>query len=307
MEHTLQTYPARPLTPAETDIRRRSDEVRQILDEAAALDVQLANEPTMRDAVAQRRAVLAANLLHVLQGWRRNGGDVRLGAPTEVVTRPPRPPVPVADGEEVRAHVKRILAGLAPSTDDATEIDRLHAAIRDSARWAHLPRELRRGVVALCTTRLRRLQDDRRFVSHRLEEAFAMLTAYSKREQPGFVVGLSRSHKPVRGDWGEDAAAWWERLSATVDPSIDPNAAAQKLIDAVARTAGEVEIAPPEARDAVLEQLRSAVRTALDGGVPAHDDRMLRLCLPFDEALDGPEFRGLRRALREPSDAAEAR
>ena len=48
-----------------------------------------------------------------------------------------------------------------------------------------------------------------------------MLTAYSKREQPGFVVGLSRSHRPVRGAWNEDAAAWYERLSGHCDPPAE--------------------------------------------------------------------------------------
>ncbi len=218
MEHAAQPFLSRPLHPAETEGRRRAEEVRNLVDQANALDLELARNPQLREEISARRAAVAAGALHVLQAWARRGGEVRFDPPTEVVVRPGRP-VPVPDTEEVLDQLRRILGGLVPTPDDMTDLDRVHAAIRDSARWAVLPRELRRAVVALCTTRLRHLQDDRMVNSPRLEEAFAMLTAYSKREQPGFVVGLSRSHRPVRGAWTEDAAAWYERLSGHCDPA----------------------------------------------------------------------------------------
>ncbi len=224
MEHAVQPFFSRPVSHAETEGRRRAEEVRHLIDQAAGLDAELARAPQLREEIATRRAHVASSLLHLVQGWVRRGGEVRLDPPTEVVVRPSRP-TPVPDSEEVIEQLRRILGGLAPAADQAADLDRVHAAIRDSGRWGLLPRELRRGVVALCTTRLRHLQDDCAFVSPRLEEAFAMLTAYSKREQPGFVVGLSRSHRPVRGTWSGDAAAWFERLARHGEPEAEDTAA----------------------------------------------------------------------------------
>lgn len=247
MEHAVQPFFSRPLHPAETEGRRRVDEVRQLLDQAAELDLELSREPRAREEIGARRAAVAASLLHLLQSWRRRGGEVRLDPPTEVITRAPRPVV-VPDSGEVLAHLERILAGLVPIADDVADLDRVHAAIRDSARWAFLPRELRRGVVALCTTRLRHLQDDRRITHPRLEEAFAMLTAYSKREQPGFVVGLSRSHRPVRGTWAEDAAGWYERLCSHAQGRQEEDVERAELSDPRALSRDPGPEGPPEAR-----------------------------------------------------------
>lgn len=218
--------------------------------------------------------------------WRAGGGTVQLGKARE---EPPEGGVRAA----VPPVLTEILAGLLPSTSDVVELGRLHAAVRGTQGWNQLPRELQRQVLALVVTRLRRLQDEASISDPRLEEAFSMLTAWSKAAQPGFVIGLSRHHHPVRGTWGEDAESWWERIAILPAVPVVSAEQAEILVDqveaVVARLGG--------ADDA--RQLRSAICQALDGGVSPRNPRLLALCAPHLPLLDFRELRGLRQALRE--------
>jgi len=305
VEHSLPS-PSRALIPTEVDLRRRSDEVQALLAEAAALEEQFALGALERDEASRRRAVLASGLLHLLQSWRRRGGGLRLELSSVAPTRPARS-AQVVDAGEVRAHLARILAGLAQSEDDARDLERVHAAIRDSTRWAFLPRELRRAVVALCTTRLRHLQDDRGCQGPRLEEAFAMLTAYSKREQPGFVVGLSRGHHPVRGSWAEDAQTWWDRLSAWAEPGSDPVALSEAQLSVVERANLDLAALPAEARAEAGARLVDAVREALDRGLHPEDPRLVGVVSRHLGLFQAAEFRAVRRAAELAAEPTPAR
>ncbi len=197
-----------------------------------------------------------------------------------------------------RTELMIVLAALQPAVDDDVESEKVYRGIRECDRWRVLPRDVQRGLVGMCAARLRRLQDERGYAGVRIEEGFSRLSAYSKREQPGFVFGLSRNHRPLRETWEEDAEAIWDRLyaSAPIPVAAAPNH--ERLLVEVERLAPEVEAAPAEAKEAVLGQLRRAVKEALKGGVSARDPRLLRHCAGVAELLDAPEFRALRKHIR---------
>ena len=291
------------------------ERVRRLLDEAARLRSLAEHtarsgdtgrlETSPRSATTDRRSQIGSQLLELLVDWRAAGGTLRLDPP-------PQAEASTRMTEQVRDAASRQVAGdpsallqsvldIIPfSEDDEIEVMRLHAAIRDSDRWRSLPRELQRGVVALCSARLRRLQDDRKLIHPRLEESFSMLTAFSKREQPGYVVGLSRHHKPVRNSWEEDARAWWERLrfppASDIPASPPPNQ--EKLLTALMGALAEMESAPAEQGVAAAADVRRRVREALVGGVSPRDPRLVNLCAPVVHIFEGPELRNLVHAIQ---------
>lgn len=276
--------PAIPAGVEPTDTA--SEEVARLLARLAEVDPACA-DPRCVD----ERRTLVAEVVDRLLAWRAEGGVVRLEGP-------PRP------GEaEVPARLRALLAEMVPATDDALELERLHRAARGVDRWTALPRDVQRALLSLVVTRLRRLQDDVRLTAPRLEDAFSLLTAWSKREQPGFVIGLSRAHRPVRGTWAEDAETWWERLGLLADAPVIDDARRAELLAEVEAAALACDAAPPEQAEAARRALRGATHRALDGGVSARDRALVRLCLPRAAVFEHDGALGaLRRSLR---DAAE--
>lgn len=192
-----------------------------------------------------------------------------------------------------------------PSEEDEAEVERLQKVLDRLEKWKTFPRLIQRDLVGLCTCRLRRLQDERGVGTARLDEAFSALSGWSRKEQPGYVNGLSRGHVPTRGSWAEDAEAYMARLQAPVAAMPKPNQ--EKLVGAVEAVLPELRDAPsPEVFEAVRASLRRAVRQALDGGVSARDPRLVRLVSAYVAELDGPEYRNLRRAVREEIEEPEA-
>lgn len=190
-----------------------------------------------------------------------------------------------------------------PGEDDEAELDRLSRVLDKIEKWKGFPRLIQRDLVGLCTCRLRRLQDERGIAGSRLDEAFSTLSGWSRKEQPGYVNGLSRGHLPTRGSWTEDVESFLSRLQAPVAAIPRPNQ--ERLLGAVEAVLPELAQAPnPQVFEAVRAQLRRAVRLSLDGGVSARDPRLVKLLAPFVNEIDGPEYRNLRRAIREENDDA---
>ena len=290
-------------------VRRLLDEGTRLraLAEHTARTAETGRQDTLppRSATIDRRTQIGAQLLELLMDWRAAGGTLRLDPPPQAEpgsrsVEQARDAASRQVASDPTGLMQSVLDIIPFSEDDEIEVMRLHAAIRDSERWRSLPRELQRGVVALCSARLRRLQDDRKLIHPRLEESFSMLTAFSKREQPGYVVGLSRHHKPVRNSWEEDARAWWERLRSPpvseIPASPPPNQ--EKLITALMGALAEMESSPVEQRAAAAADVRRRVREALVGGVSARDPRLVNLCTPVVEIFDTPELCNVAHALR---------
>lgn len=234
------------------------------------------------------------DLARYLVEWREAGGTISLHRAREDSARIP-------GGGVINPLMGEVLVGLVPATSDVVELERLHTSVRGTHLWSQLSREVQRQLLALVVARLRRLQDEVSLSDPRLEEAFSMLTAWSKATQPGFVIGLSRHHHAVRGSWAEDAEAWWERVSALApEPLVAPERVAA-LLDELETTLGRhAGVDDPR-------RVRAALCGALDGGVSARDPRLLALCLALQPLPEFPELRPLRRALREESEVrAEA-
>ncbi len=289
-----------------------------------------------------RRA--ADELTAALVAWHHQGGKLTLtpppvelpapppppAPPIKVVTAAEPPPAPTGPPASVDAisklanHFKtapafapeppsgwedELVSALStlgsPAESDDAELEHMLKVLDRIDKWKVFPRTIQRDMVGLCTCRLRRLQDERGFSVQRLDEGFSTLSGWSRREQPGYVNGLSRGHVPTRGSWTEDAEAFMLRLQAPVAALPKPNL--EKLVAAVETVIPELASAPsPDVFEAVRAQLRRVIRAALDGGVPARDPRLVRLATPFVNELDGTEYRALRRAIREESEESDA-
>jgi hypothetical protein len=197
----------------------------------------------------------------------------------------------------------RILGGLSPGKDDEAELDRVHAVVGECQTWVIFPPDVQRGLIAHTAARLRILQE-RGMRDRRIDQAFLTLTAYSARERPGFVIGLNRTHKPVRGTWQDDADNYWDRLVSYLPTEDTPSPNHEKILANLEKLVREIEFAPVAARSAVASQTIREFRTALESGISARDPRLVRLAAPLVEQLQSREFRNLRRAIREEQEAA---
>jgi hypothetical protein len=199
----------------------------------------------------------------------------------------------------------QVVSGLVPSGDNEIDLARIRVQIERIEDWTQFPHDIQRMLLGLCACRLRHLQDERGVMDRRLDSSFSTLTAYSARERPGAVRGLARFHRPTRETWAEDAEAWWERLQSVLPAEVEPTVAPshQKLIENVERLAREIELAPPAAAPAVRSQTIREMSLALKSGLPARHRQLIRIATPFVDLLTGPEFRTLRRAIREEIEA----
>ncbi|MEL6347851.1 MAG: hypothetical protein AAFV53_32395, partial [Myxococcota bacterium] len=119
------------------------------------------------------------------------------------------------------------------------EIDVLSAATRSEAlgAWLAFPQNVQQALVGLIACRARHLQDERlpgevsALEMATLDSIFQTLSGFSKREQPGFVHGLARSHEPRKGSWRDDAQDWWQKLQGMLpdDPNLNPERALNYL------------------------------------------------------------------------------
>ncbi len=180
----------------------------------------------------------------------------------------------------------------------AEELHRLGRAIQAqfTDHWVHQSREIQRALVGHVVARARRVQDELApgvltdALVPELDRVFSTMTAYSKREQPGFVFGLMRSHGPVHGSWLEDARQWWVQIAGKAEdaPSGNPERCLhdlQQLLDA---------------GDATDEALVEAALAAIAAGVSPEDTRLVRMLADKVDLLKkNTEFKKLRKAIRE--------
>ena len=204
------------------------------------------------------------------------------------------PVPPSLDREpEVRAELRRLLRAVRPERAE---------------QWVALPPELQRNFISVIAARARCLQEptvaglvadldpDRE-----LNQLFSGLSGYLKREQPGFVHGLSRTHLPDGATWREDAFSLWERLTEAAaghDVAAGPNPErALHDLDGVLR--GEPED----------DHVVTALQATIDAGVAQDDPRLIKALRPWLDLLGKhARFKVLRKAIRTENerDLAEA-
>jgi hypothetical protein len=172
-------------------------------------------------------------------------------------------------------------------------------------RWRVIPPEAQAPLIGLLAARLRAVQEQPGFLGdRRVDFAFGTLSAYVKRARPGYVYGLARWHQPNRESWDADAEAMFERLAAMLPSAAEAEPNHQRQLDAIEAVVREIGIAPAEARSAVAAQIRREVLAALAMGLQARNPRLVRIVAPVAEIFDAPEFRALRRAIRDELDAS---
>lgn len=192
--------------------------------------------------------------------------------------------------------------GLPPVDADRATLEQEMAWLDEQgnllARWRSSTAPLQHAVLSWLTARARWCQellgagDDADHVAR----LFPKLSAFSKRERPGFVYGLRRDHRAQSESWHHDCEGWRKQVAEHADAQAEvehaddedrnPERALGKL--------DEVLEAEPTNRDIVV-----AVAEALEMGVRADDPRLLRLVAERREALAGdPRFKRVRRALR---------
>ncbi len=205
------------------------------------------------------------------------------------------------------ARLAEQLRELLPARDPDADLGAVIRVVDAVEKWRVLPPEVQATLVGLLAARLRALQEYPGFLGdRRIDFAFGSLSAYVKRARPGFVYGLARWHTPTRETWEADAEAMYERLAAMIPTPAEAEPNQHRQLDAVEQLVKELDICPPEARSAVAVSLRREVLAAFAMGVQARNPRLVRVLAAKGELFDGPEFRTLRRAIREEADEARA-
>jgi len=209
------------------------------------------------------------------------------------------PTTPPLVREGWHTHVDHVLAGLVPSSDLDEEEDRVCSAAFECGTWTVFPKSVQRLLVGLVTCRLRSLQDEHGRQGTAMNSAFSRLTAFSSSEQPGFVFGLARTHRPQHGSWTEDADRYWDELADLLPSDDEQSPSVGELLRDIEALVPEIDQAPEEARPVVQRQVVRKIRAALEGGVRARHTRLVNLAAPLLDHLEGREFRSLRRAIRD--------
>jgi hypothetical protein len=217
-------------------------------------------------------------------------------------TAPRDLPPPTNHGEllkSLRAVIGDIPTDYASPAALRSEAAALAGAIRELDHWPEAPREAQQAMVGHIVARARQLQDNTpdglldSVEALELDRVFSVLTAYSKREQPGFVFGLMRTHSPTQGSWLEDARMWSDRLDETLLGATPGNP--ERALDSIR------ELLDSEQHD--TEAFLDAVAAALDAGVSVDDSRLVRLSTPYMEELKTQaRFKRLRKAIRQAED-----
>ena len=185
----------------------------------------------------------------------------------------------------------------------ANELSHLLESIQSNltSAWAAHGKTIQRALVGHVVARARRVQDEvptdlMPSGSHPdLDRIFSSMTAYSKREQPGFVFGLMRSHAPVHGSWSKDARAWLNDLETKLaeEESEPVNAAFATLEFLCSKADGAVGGAHEQA-------ILDAARALLEAGMDPQDPRFAPLLMPWHDRLSHhPELRGLQQAIQQ--------
>lgn len=163
------------------------------------------------------------------------------------------------------------------------------------AVWSDFPKDVQRALVGMTVARARHVQDEIPTSLHpmnidqELDRFFSSMTAFSKREQPGFVFGLRRHHHAVAENWFADAHRWWSELVARVPETavLNPERALEELRTALEEGSSD-------------DDMIALALTALDAGLAPEDQRLVRLMMPHQDKLGKhTRFKRLRKAIRD--------
>ncbi|MDP2306095.1 MAG: hypothetical protein Q8P18_08705 [Pseudomonadota bacterium] len=243
-----------------------------------------------RGAESPPANLASSNALASLKAHVEGGGGFRVQAPP-------------ADWP---ARLAEQLNELLPAREPEADLAAVLRVVDALEKWKLLPPEVQATLVGLLAARLRALQEHPGLLAdRRVDFAFGSLSAYVKRARPGYVYGLARWHQPNRETWEGDAEALYERLSAMVPTPVEAEPNTQRKLELIEGLVKEMSICPEEARSAVAAQLRREVSAAFSMGLQARNHRLVHILASVSDAFEAPEFRSLRRAIRDDADARQ--
>ncbi|MES2641528.1 MAG: hypothetical protein V4850_18695 [Myxococcota bacterium] len=232
----------------------------------------------------------SANALAGLKAHVEGGGGFRVQAPP-------------ADWP---ARLAEQLNELLPAREPEADLVAVLRVVDALEKWKLLPPEVQATLIGLLAARLRALQEHPGLLAdRRVDFAFGSLSAYVKRARPGYVYGLARWHQPNRETWEGEAEALYERLAAMVPTPVEAEPNIQRKLDVIEGLVREMATCPEEVRSAVAAQLRREVLGAFSMGLQARNPRLVRILATMSEVFEAPEFRSLRRAIRDDADASQ--
>ena len=251
------------------------------------------------EPVAAPTPAVAATVATLIDRGVDYGADRGLAPSWARPVAPPPRPQPI-DLDRLR----EILKGFDPPPpvlDDETQVRDELRKLADNTTpqalgmWLDFPKDVQRALVGMAVARARHVQDEISPALHpitidqELDRFFSGMTAFSKREQPGFVFGLRRHHHPVAERWEEDANRWWAELANRLPEPITPNP--ERALNALRETI--------EANGSDEEVVQRALEV-LDAGVAAEDPRFVRAMIPHQDKLrKHTRFKRLRKAIRD--------
>lgn len=207
-----------------------------------------------------------------------------------------------APSEDWPLVVALALRDLLPGKDIDADIDRLQKVVDTRDAWTGIPAPVVVRLIELIAARLRCLQAAG-VADRRIDLAFSCVSAFCKREKPGFAYGLMRDHRPRTGSWEGDADAAIDDLYDTL-PTTEATPKTGRRLAALEALVAELGTCPPEVNEAVCAQIRTEVSALLAEGLSARHTRLVNIVAPVAEELTGADMRALRRAAR--AAAAEA-
>ena len=259
---------------------------------------------TVPTVIAQRPVRPAAPVVQTIRRSRPDDfGRDSSPAPSSAASstwRRPSPTISDLDAESLRDSLDVLTEPQALQTldDVRQELEHLLQATTPQALmdWSSFPKTAQRSLVGLVVARARHVQDEVSptifppDLSHDLDRIFSGMTAFSKREQPGFVFGLMRHHHPVGESWLSDARKWWQDLLHQLPEDIrpDPEGALSELQEML------------EEEDPDDEEIIDQALAVLEDGLDAEDPRFVKLMTPYKHLLrQHTQFKRLRKAIRE--------
>lgn len=115
-------------------------------------------------------------------------------------------------------------------SDVNSEIDTIEDSLRDCSSWSVYHAEHQQVLFEQLVARLRYIQEEC-IGNHdrRIRSIFHRITDYSKKHTPGFIHGLSLSHKPRNERWLEDAHDSWKKIMVEIQKSPEKESLEQVL------------------------------------------------------------------------------
>ena len=172
----------------------------------------------------------------------------------------------------------------------------LEGEVECCQQWGLFGRDVQNALLALITSRLRKLQGylgDNVFDQERIAKLFRRLTRYSSDFRPGFVQALSRDKVPAGSSWEADEREAWARL----EQQLDIKAPLPKLTTDQAQALEELSALTANPKAPSFENaLRQAVTRCLNAHLPVDSPHLTPYVAPHLKRLSGKRFKQLRQA-----------